>query len=411
METSMAMCSRFGLLKNIILLFTGKKEEIPRPEDEVSTAVKKELDKLWSLLREQNEKKLYDIDLRKEITESYCKVSSRFSAEQLDSVHAWPRFVKIAVQSEPEPIAELVNYVNTNNYIPLTKRLSNLSKSVYNYEGTEVKNNIDNFSEAVYRHILDTINPRDIPSCLALGRAAQKRGEYKQAREWFCRIIEEKDGFNGLTALLACYEEETKRELKNAKSNHVSDYDPWEKVRELNKCQCAAYEEWLVKMDTIINTSAEISVQYKKDYVALVTGFARFERNRGNYDKAFELLQRIPESFPDIYRVYSEEAMLYQFKPYKNPYYDLNKAIMVFIEADESIDAGEPHCTVNAKSRKSILMPLANAYFKLGRYNDAVTVCDRVLMIDSNEQRAADLKNRIANLLPRTMAEDLMQLA
>lgn len=402
METSMAVCSRFGLLKTIISFFTNKKEVVPRSDSDVSTVINEELDDLWSRFRERNEEGRYDIDLSKEISESFSRVSGRFSGEQLDSVHAWPRFVKIAVRSVNEPIAELVCYVNGNNYIYLTKHLSDLSKAVYKSEEEGVKNNMESFSEAFYLHILDTIDPRDIPSCLAIGRIAQRKREYARAREWFCRVIDEKDGFNGLTALLACYEEETKRELKKAKSSHA-----WEKVQELNKCQCAVYEEWLMKMDAVINASEEISAQYKKDYVALVTGFSRFERNRGNYGKAYELLRKIPDSFPDIYRVYTEEAMLYQFKPYINPYYNTGKAIATFIKADESINAVEPNSTVNVKSRKSILMPLANTYFNTGRYNDAVTVCDRVLDIDSNEQRAVKLKDRIADLMLLTSEGDL----
>ena len=99
--------------------------------------------------------------------------------------------------------------------------------------------------------------------------------------------------------------------------------------------------------------------------------------------------------------------MLYQFKPYNNPYYNTGKAIAAFIKADESINAVGLNCTVNVKSRKSILMPLANTYFNTGRYNDAITVCDRILDIDSNEQRAVKLKDRIADLMLLTSDEDL----
>ena len=54
--------------------------------------------------------------------------------------------------------------------------------------------------------------------------------------------------------------------------------------------------------------------------------------------------------------------------------------------------------TASPKSKKSILMPLANSYFQSDGYDETHDVCDSILKIDNTEQRAINLKNRIASL-------------
>lgn len=110
------------------------------------------------------------------------------------------------------------------------------------------------------------------------------------------------------------------------------------------------------------------------------------------------LLKKIPRSYPDINRVYAEEAMLYQFRSYKNRYYSLEKAIETLKKADAVIDSTETEGTAIAKSKKSILMPQANTYFQSGRYDEASDVCDIILKIDRKEHRAVNLKDRITCL-------------
>ena len=150
-------------------------------------------------------------------------------------------------------------------------------------------------------------------------------------------------------------------------------------------------------MEEHISKTDSVTDQYKREYVALMTGFARFERSRRNYAKAFDILERIPEDYPDIYRVYAEQAMIYQ-KPYQNCYYSLEKSIEAFRKAEKMIDDMDSSSYISVKGRKSILMPLANTYFKSGRYNEAKKVCDSVLGIDKNEQRAINLKNLINSM-------------
>ena len=384
-------------LKGLFSLFGRTGEPVCKTDP--AATITKEIDGLWEMVRQGDG--VYDSETEPQemIAKSFAKVKALFSNDILDSVYTWPRYVKVAVHCVEEPINELIDYVNEDNYIRLTKRLSDLSHSVHKGEENQVKVNMDKFSEAVYLHILQSIDPVDIPSCLALGRMHQKRSEYDVAKKWFEKITETDNFFNGVTALLSCYEEEVKSILFSNKNKSLHDSELGAKVKSLNEQQCSIYEKWCAIAEERINNEDGTQEQIKKEFVSLVTGYARFERNRGNYKKAFELLSRVPDSYPEVYRVYAEEAMIYQFKPYKNDYYSLEKAIEFFEKAENAINAGEKTDNYGPKSKKSVLVPLANTYFQAGKYEEAGSVCDRVLRIDDMEQRAIDLKNRIARLV------------
>lgn len=216
------------------------------------------------------------------------------------------------------------------------------------------------------------------------------------ARSYFEKVVETGTAFNGITSMLACYEEEIKALLAQSKQKTITLEGLKEQVNDIRNKQYEIYETWSGRMEEQLQNASVVTEQYKREYVALLSGYARFEKNRGNYSKAFVLLQKVPEDFPDIYRIYTEEAMLYQFKSYSNPFYNLDKAIEAFKKAETYIKENQGFSALNAKSKKTILMPLANSYFQLGRYNEADEVCDQVLRIDKKEYRAIALKSKIA---------------
>lgn len=382
---------------SFLSLFTNSEEHVCA--DSLAEIVTKEIDELWALVREKEETDdISEIECRDKIIGSFEKIKSSYTDEQIDAAYVWPRYVKISVHSVNEPIEELVHYVNEKNYICLTKCLTNLYHSLCKNEDSRIEQNMDNFAKAVYLHILDDINHDDVPSCLELGRIAQRNGDYSEARKWYTKITETEQPFNGVTALLACYESETKAYLSKRRENNNLDADQSvrEKIKTLNRLQHEVYEKWRMIMETNISQSDSDAEQYKREYVALMSGYARFERNRGHYSKAFDVLERIPEEYPDIYRVLAEKAMLYQFKPYKNSYYSLEKSIEAFRKAEAAITDKDASRCISVKGKKSVLMPLANAYFQSGRYEEAREVCDCVLGIDKREQRAVNLKKRIS---------------
>lgn len=384
-----------GVLKSIFLNFQKKEE----PDVEVIPAnrITKELDQLWEIHQMLKEGMCTEAECKERISESFLAMQDLFSKEDLNSNHIWPRYVRLSVHTVEEVPLALLQYVREDNYIVLTKRFSDLYASVYKGGEDKAKKNMENFAIALYEHILQEINASDHPSCLALGRIFQKRGEYETAKFYFEKIIETDTPFYGITSILACFGEEIKVIQSEEKKRSSSMPELKEKAKSIEEKQYEIYEKWSGIMEERMQNSSEVSDKYKKDYVALLTGYARFEKNRGNYIRAMELLRKIPENFPDIYRVYTEEAMIYQFKSYSNPFYNIEKAIETFRKAESSMNEGEARYALTTKNKKYILMPLANSYFLCGRYEEADAVCDRVLQLDKREQRAIALKTKIAS--------------
>lgn len=357
-----------------------------------------ELDRLWEMRRKRAEGLCSEGECRESISESFTKMQDCFSKAELNGISIWPKYVKIALYAVEEPIYELLQYVKEDNYIVLTKRFSDLSASIQR-EGEEwIKSNAERFGKALYQHILEKINPEDVPSGLALGRYFQRRGEYEMAKSYYEKIMasDTYTAFNGVTSMLALYEEEIKATLKISKKNK-SAVEGKEKANGLKNKQYEIYEAWVGKMEEQMQRYSELPEQYKRNYITLLSGYARFEKNRGNYNRAIALLKKVPEGFPDIYRIYVEEAMIYQFKSYSNPFYNIDKAIETFKKAEASMKDGEEMYALTAKNKKCILMPLANSYFLCGRYEEADAVCDQVLQIDQKETRAITLKSKIAS--------------
>ena len=397
-------------LRRLLSPLFPKERKTVKEQDPAKEVVKEEMDTLWNMIREKNEdEKTYSIfECRLKIMASFKKLRESFSEEQLDRMRVWPRYVLIAVNCCDDPIEDLVEYLNTENYIPLTKSLTDLSKHVNKGEEEIVKIRLDDFSKAVYLHILEHINSTDIPSLLFLGNSARKRGAYDEARSWYTKITETKDPFNGITAILSCYAEEIKEILSMIRMDRRNNYALKKRVRLLNERQGEIYKKWCATMEERMKGSESVSEKFKTEYVSLLTSYSRFERNRGNYEKAYELLKKIPVGYPDMYRVYQEEAMLYQFRPYRNKYYSLENAIETFRKA-YGLLVEENDGAVCAKTKKSILMPLANTYFQAGRYNEASTVCDKVLEIDGREHRAINLKNEIESMTGATSKKPMTE--
>ena len=356
-----------------------------------------ELDSLWKMQRKKEEGICSERECRESISTSFTKMQDCFSKEELNGISIWPKYVKIAIYAVEEPIFELLQYVKEDNYIVLTKRFSDLSVSIQREEEW-IKSNAERFGKALYQHILEEINPEDVPSGLALGRYFQRRGEYEMAKSYYEKImaLDTNTAFNGVTSMLALYEEEIKATLKMSKKNK-SAVEEKEKANGLKNKQYEIYEAWVGKMEEQMQRYSELPEQYKRNYITLLSGYARFEKNRGNYNRAIALLKKVPEGFPDIYRIYVEEAMIYQFKSYSNPFYNIDKAIETFKKAEASMKDGEEMYALTAKNKKCILMPLANSYFLCGRYEEAERVCDQVLQIDQKETRAITLKSKIAS--------------
>ncbi len=351
-----------------------------------SAAISNEIDMLWSIINEKEPDAASEEECLTKISESFTNMLNRFPDTDVTKASIWPRYAKAAISASSTPVKELVDYVNADNYKSLCDRLKMLSKPGKHNNAPNYHQNYREFAKAVYLHILDEIDPDDVPSNLALGDLFLEDGEYGKAREYFSTLVQSDSSawFNGLTALIASYQAEIKSLLANGRDLP----DVWKRVNALNKKQFTLYEKYRATLEI----AADLSVEKlpKRQYVCFIANYARALKYSGQYQKAMTLLEAIPEDYPETYRTYIEKAMIYQAKPYRNPLYSLDKTITTLIKADEMC----PDEDVIAK--KAILMPLANTYFTTGQYDKADEACLAVLRIDKKEYRAHDLRKRIA---------------
>lgn len=357
----------------------------------VKDALRSELDLLWSIVRCENSLNT-DVSIEQLIEDSFTRMEKKYTKNELDSVYFWPKYLKLSVNATNKIFDSIIDYLDESNYTILTRDLSNVSNSIHSSDDTIMIERVEKYAQKIYKHILNKINPKDIPSALALGRMAQGEGDYETARSWYAVIS---DSFSGITATLKCYEDEVKQLFKEQKYN--TDNKTQERIYKLNKEQQAIYESNYRQMRIQNESINELAEQSAKNYVALVTKYSRFERNRGNYDKALNLLESLSECPYYRYRVVVEIGMLYQHKARKNKHYDLKKALEEFKEAEELL-YDEKLDSVNSIDLKSVLMPMANTYFALGKYQKAEKTCNKILEIDPKEQRAIQLKKRVSSI-------------
>ena len=193
-------------------------------EETAEKMLQNELDRLWEMRRKKEEGLCNEGECRENISASFTKMQDCFAKEELNGISLWPKYVKVAIYTVEEPVFALLQYVKADNYIVLTKRFSDLSASVQRKGEEWINSNIERFGIALYHHILEKINPKDVPSCLALGRYSQKRGDYEMAKFYFETVMDtaSETAFNGLTSLLSLYEEEIKATLKKSRKNKKS---------------------------------------------------------------------------------------------------------------------------------------------------------------------------------------------
>ncbi len=376
------------------------KKETKKDEISLTQVVTKELDVLWQLFEELPDK---DEDYKEEcvekLRESFMAMSGKYTKKALDDVYFWPRYVRAEVKIAREPIPEFIDYVSEENYISLCQKLDGIKHAVIKKKDTTMTENMDRFFAAFYLHVINDIDPQDVPSILALGKMEERSKNYGRAEEWYSRLTNGDNpskSFSGVTSLAACYEKETKELfLQNKK---LPSPEKQKRIKEINEKECALYEKWEAIIKQRIE-AGEVSEELLENYTQLLVGYARFERKRHNFKKAYDILMKqIPENAPEQYRKYSELAMLFQNRGPRNPYYSLERSIEYFKHASECIDL-EKIDDKSGKSRKSILVPLANTYFQTAQYDDCKNTCAKVLQIDRDEKNAKDLLARLEKLV------------
>ena len=306
--------------------------------------------------------------------------------------HFWSRFLKMAVPYMSYIPDTFMTYINESNYTLMTRDFQRMtSGALKDAEGYE-RRNLFCFMENFYKYLLEKF-PEDRPSLLALGKAYEGMKEYADARQCYLNYMDQAviPYNNGLSSLLASYENEVKDLLKDREGDRT---EKRQRIRKLDGFMKSAYEYWEKEIREAAESGDE---DRRREFISFITHYARFETYQNRFEHAYELLSSIPDDYPDLFRVYGELGMLYQLKGrYKeNIYYDLDKAIESFCRAEEIFMSVGIRQRNSKTGEKSILMPLANTYYQSGRKAEALEVCNKILLLDSREWRAKELKQKI----------------
>ena len=307
---------------------------------------------------------------------------------------AWIRYLNFSASLTTDIPYALLDYVDDGNY----KILFNLLKNHYDKPHNNAYGNLQEFAQKICKKIIKEINSQDIPSMLFIGQIYEECENYNSARAYYSKAATECDCFNGAISLINSYENEI-RNLLDRKFQYGEDVG--DKIAAFNKRIDELYNEWQNKLQNKCNDVA--NEQDKKDaevqYVTLMTKYARHEKDRKDYESAYDILVKIPENLSESYRIYFEMGLLFQTSGTKyksNKYYNPQKAVGMFKKAyrivmDETV--GEE----NKKVIKSILIPLANTLYTMKNYIEALNVCHKVLEIDKREKNAYKLIDKINN--------------
>lgn len=269
--------------------------------------------------------------------------------------------------------------------------------SYINHTNAEYMKKAFTFAEIVCRKILSDINEKDVPALLLLGKLYEKKNDYDNARKSYS--LAANICFNGVISLINSYENEI-RELLNSKYSHYSNDITYlsNKIKYVNSELDSMYYYWISKLtDEIESATAEKKDEIEQHLIIIKTKFARHEKDRKNYEKAYNILESVDAKGNEAYRVYSELGLLHQTsgtKYKKNNYYNPEKAIVMFEKAlSLTKDLAESNDTKRIK--KSILMPMANTFYSIGNHTKARSICEEVLSLDKNERNAIRLINTL----------------
>lgn len=331
-----------------------------------------------------------------EIGVSFSKIRDKAESEKyLNTVLG--SFVMFCAKKADDIPYSMLEYINRDNY-------RTLFDYVKNWSNRELKKDADErisllAVKVICDHILSFIDENDIPALMQMGMICKSEKDYPKAQEYFKRIISLPGGYNGITALADCYNDEV---CELAKMNKGPERDPQisEHIFEINSKLEQLFIDAISDMEEMIKNGSMSDKELndlKTRYVSLSCKYARLQKKRGRFDMSMNILDSIPADYNEYFRVLLEKGLLYQYisKPAEsNRYFDLERSIETLRSANEMLKGMSIKGNLNSV-KKSILMPLANSLFMAGDYSESMKICETVLELDKYEKNAKQLMNRI----------------
>lgn len=389
------------LFAKIGKLLTGSKgnDIVTEQEPSFLKVVSEDIDCVRELIEEEIAKGNESVDVWTPLADSFKKMVE-VSPNDHQMNKAWMKYFGFAVKYVNHLSPVLLEWLTVENYRTIFSLVKN---TVKHYMGNMAKRKTDDINynkiDAVLQlsdYILDKFNPNDIPAYMMKGQLLRVKGDYRMAEECFKRVMQQENGFNGLISLLDCYNEEQMLLLDEVKTTEPND-DLKKRLKALRKKTRQMFVDKEYELRTYLMGHGD-DVEAKVHYMTLITKHARWERNMKNYQTCDQMLQSVPEDYPEYYRILTEMGLLHQFRGSKsmpNPYYNVDRAIELFEKADQLLEKQQELTNDVACARKSVLIPLANSYVMIGRIDEARRACMRTLDIDPNENKAKDLLHKL----------------
>lgn len=330
--------------------------------------------------------------IEKKISSSFVDLKNAYCNNEKYVNIAWIRYINFSASVASNIPQALLDYITVENY----RSLFNLLKTKFNKPTKKEADNTYDFAVSICKKILDDIAPNDIPAVLMLGHLAEGYEMYETARSYYAKAANDFDSFNAAMSLINSYENEIKDLLQqkyNEKSRNADFYG--ERIREANSELSKLYQTWENKLHTKYQNCD--SQKAAEEFTSILAKHARYEKNRKNFNESYAILTRAFNLLPESYRIYSEFGLLYQTPGTKyrsNKYYNPENAVKMFLKSLELIQIQIDEKDIK-RVKKSVLVPLANTYFMLKKYDEAMEVCNSVLSIDSHENNALKLLRMI----------------
>lgn len=389
------------LFAKIGKLLTGSKgnDIVTDQEPSFLKVVSEDIDCVRESIEEEIAKGNESVDVWTPLADSFRKMVE-VSPNDHQMNKAWMKYFGFAVKYVNHLSPVLLEWLTVENYRTIFSLVKN---TVKHYMGNMGKRKTDEINynkiDAVLQlsdYILDKFDPNDIPAYMMKGQLLRVKGDYRMAEKCFKRVMQQENGFNGLISLLDCYIEEQMLLWDGVRTTEPND-DLKKRLKALRKKTRQMFVDKEYELRTYLMGHGD-DVEAKVHYMTLITKYARWERNMKNYQTCDQMLQSVPEDYPEYYRILTEMGLLHQFRGSKsmpNPYYNVDRAIELFEKADQLLEKQQELTNDVACARKSVLIPLANSYVMIGRIDEARRACMRTLDIDPNENKAKDLLHKL----------------
>ena len=389
-----------AFLNQICRWFGGsEKSTVEEKEPNFLKIVAGDIDHVRVLYEEKLAKGEEQVDIWELLADSFTRMKA-VSPSDRQMNQAWMKYFGFAVKYGSHISPVLLDWLTEENYRTIFSYAKN---TVRHYMGNVGKRktediNLDKIDAIIQLcdYVLEKFDSSDIPAQMMKGQLLRVKGDYPRAEACFEGVMQQKNGFNGLISLLDCYNEEQILLWEKTRAKGA-DKELKMQLKALRKKIRDLFEAKEYELRTLLLENEE-DTETKIHYMTLISKHARWERNEKNFQDCHRILQTVPEDYPEYYRIVLELAFLHQCRGNKympNPYYDLNKAIELFIQADQIMEAIYDGSDELKRARKSALVPLANSYALVGKYEEAGQACKKALDIDPKEARAMELLQKM----------------